>query len=47
MGRQTARRGGLDGMRCSVGPWEMMETFLQALDRYTASLGEAAVEAAR
>lgn len=39
---------GGDGMRCSVGPWPMMEEFLQALDRYVATLEEApAVEAAR
>lgn len=39
--------GGLDGMRCSVGPWPMMESFLGALDAYRASLDERpAVEAA-
>ena len=40
--------GGLDGLRCSVGPWPMMESFLEALDRHVASLEETpAVEAGR
>lgn len=39
--------GGLDGLRCSVGPWHMMETFLKALDAYTGSLeGAETAEAA-
>jgi histidinol-phosphate aminotransferase len=39
--------GGGDGMRCSVGPWPMMEQFLDALDRYVGTMKEgAAVEAA-
>jgi histidinol-phosphate aminotransferase len=30
--------GGGDGLRCSVGPWPLMETFLEALDAYTTAL---------
>ncbi len=30
--------GGWDGMRCSVGPWSMMETMLTTLDEYGATV---------
>ena len=37
--------GGVDGMRCSVAPWPMMEHFLEALDAHMATLPDSATTA--